>query len=200
MPPLSNPMFDPFTLYVLIRPLLFRICVFTYSTLGLFFFFILPNSSSKRSFPLPLQPFPLRFVFPENPLPRPFAHRVLWGVNDCPRAHNQETVDSYCSIHGTLLYRDQICIMYSRLDYARWALSNFPMSHTRESVSGKLIHENPIVPAGAIYIYGEWASETTSRGWSGHGCRTNNNSAGQWSGISIYESTASGPAPRGCDG
>jgi len=39
--------------------------------------------------------------------------------------------------------------MYSRLDYARRVLSNFPMSHTGESVSGKLIHaRTPTRPEG----------------------------------------------------
>jgi len=96
-----------------------------------------------------------------------------------PCTHNQETVDSnavYSTPPG-----DQICIMYSRLDYARRALSNFPMSHTGESVSGKLIHtRTPSCPEGE--------KERDLVRWSAGGdTRTNNNSAGQWSGISIQK-------------
>jgi len=153
---------------------------FTYCTSIIFYFYWVPRQSTASKRPH-LCRFRCRLYSPRTLSSIIRIHTVaLLGCEWLPPCtHNQETVDSsavYSTPPG-----DQICIMYSRLDYARRALSNFPMSHTGESVSGKLIHtRTPSRPEGE--------KERDLVRWStGGDTRTNNNSAGQWSGISIQK-------------
>lgn len=149
LPPRSYPIFDPFTLYILIRPLSFK-CIFAYITRIVFFFFFTSNFFIKTIVPA-------LFLFNRSrcDLYSPRTHRcdcfhtAPLGCEWLPPCSQSRNCWFLLQANTAPSYEDQICIMYFRLDYARRALSNFPMSHTGESVSGKLIHENPIMPARA---------------------------------------------------
>lgn len=133
---------------------------------------------SKRSF---RYRFPFtRFVFPKRQVAWPRHLRTcdfgVWMIAPV------RTQSRNCWFLQHPPARDQICIMRFRLDYicSRRVFSNFPMSH----IYGRKCFRKIDTRANPI-MYRTAGEKERDRAWCLGRDRSNNNSAGQWSGISI---------------
>lgn len=138
-----------------------------------YLFFLLPTSSEHRVRSPHLYT-TFRFVLPENPILHDSAS-LFWGVNDCLRVHTIK------KLLIPVLNPSGGSDMYNVL--SSWLCSSGAFQFPNESYGRKCFRkiDTRAIPNAPWGCEGEGPCVVV-RGW---GYRTNNNSAGQWSGISI---------------